>query len=146
MKWETPALASVSSREPAPIQKPMATERTPGTRSEMTRSPESSSERTYFCTGSLLRVGLQEPVHEVVDLLEGELRRRVRVEHGRVVGVLEPAGERRLDGQLLDVDVGADEGRQLRRQLADGLGGDSSRIGQAGHLDAAGRQVVDQPV
>lgn len=50
MKWETPALASVSSREPAPIQKPSATDRTDGTRSEMTRSPESSSERTYFCT------------------------------------------------------------------------------------------------
>jgi hypothetical protein len=50
MKCETPALASVSSREPAPIQKPMATERTLGTRSEMTRSPESSSERTYYCT------------------------------------------------------------------------------------------------
>jgi hypothetical protein len=48
MKWETPALASVSSREPAPIQKPSATERTLGTRSEITRSPDSSSERTYF--------------------------------------------------------------------------------------------------
>src|SRR3954468_5175003 len=53
MKCETPAFASVSSREPAPIQKPIATERTLGTRSEMTRSPESSSERTYFCTASL---------------------------------------------------------------------------------------------
>jgi hypothetical protein len=53
MKWETPALASVSSREPAPIQKPSATERTLGIRSEMTRSPESSSERTYFCTAAL---------------------------------------------------------------------------------------------
>ena len=39
MKCETPARASGSSREPAPIQKPSATERTPGTRSEMTRSP-----------------------------------------------------------------------------------------------------------
>src|SRR3954465_11567710 len=50
MKWDAPALASVSSREPAPIQKPRATERTLGTRSEITRSPESSSERTHFCT------------------------------------------------------------------------------------------------
>src|SRR5919202_2011577 len=55
MKCETPALASVSSREPAPIQKPRATERTLGTRSEITRSPVSSSETTYFwtCTGAL---------------------------------------------------------------------------------------------
>src|SRR4051812_39203493 len=57
MKWEAPALASVSSREPAPIQKPRATERTFGIRSEMTRSPESSSERTYFCTPALSRPG-----------------------------------------------------------------------------------------
>ena len=53
MKCETPAFASVSSREPAPIQKPIATERTLGTRSEITRSPESSSDRTYFCTAAL---------------------------------------------------------------------------------------------
>jgi hypothetical protein len=53
MKCDTPALASVSSREPAPIQKPIATERTLGIRSEMTRSPESSSDRTYFCTPAL---------------------------------------------------------------------------------------------
>ena len=57
MKCDTPALGSVSSREPAPIQKPMATERTPGIRSEMTRSPESSSERTYFCTTALSLAG-----------------------------------------------------------------------------------------
>src|SRR5436190_1826183 len=50
MKCETPAFAAVSSREPAPIQKPIATERTCASRSEMTRSPESSSVRTYRCT------------------------------------------------------------------------------------------------
>src|SRR6266566_4175448 len=51
MKCETPARSAFSSREPAPIQKPIATERTCSSRSEMTRSPESSSLRTYFCTG-----------------------------------------------------------------------------------------------
>ena len=50
MKCDAPAFASVSSREPARIQKPSATDRTPGWRSEITCSPESSSERTYFCT------------------------------------------------------------------------------------------------
>ena len=50
MKCESPDFASVSSREPARIQNPSATDRTPGRRSEMTCSPESSSERTYFCT------------------------------------------------------------------------------------------------
>ena len=43
MKWETPARSCGSSREPAPIQNPSATERTPGTRSVITRSPVASS-------------------------------------------------------------------------------------------------------
>ena len=50
MKCETPARSSRSSRAPAPIQKPIETERTLGTFSEITRSPESSSDMTYFCT------------------------------------------------------------------------------------------------
>ena len=51
MKCDAPAFALRSSREPAPIQKPIATERTPLTRSVTTRMPESSSERSYRCTG-----------------------------------------------------------------------------------------------
>ena len=51
MKCESPARASVSSREPAPIQKPIETERTLGTRSVITRSPVASSESSYSCTG-----------------------------------------------------------------------------------------------
>src|SRR3989454_10195923 len=104
MKCEIPALESVSSREPAPIQKPRATDRTLGMRSEITRSPESSSERTYFCTRSLslagsagrpvhlaqrrnqLAVGLQQTVDELVDLCQGKLRARMRVEHGGAPG------------------------------------------------------------
>lgn len=43
MKWEMPAFLTVSSREPLPIQKPTATERTPARRSEATRKPDGSS-------------------------------------------------------------------------------------------------------
>ncbi len=50
MKCETPARSTRSSREPTSIQKPSATDRTLATRSEMTRSPVSSSLRTTFCT------------------------------------------------------------------------------------------------
>ena len=50
MKCVMPALEGVSSREPAPIQNPRATDRTLGIRSVITRCPESSSLRTYFCT------------------------------------------------------------------------------------------------
>src|SRR5438046_2143401 len=129
MKCETPAFASVSSREPAPIQNPSATERTPGTRSEMTRSPESSSERTYFCTISIIAVSdegrhelpvcLQQQVDELVDLPERELGGRVRVEHRRLIDVLALAGQRRLDRQRLHVDVRLHQRGELRRQRSD---------------------------
>src|SRR5439155_24162502 len=124
MKCETPALASVSSREPAPIQKPSATERTLGIRSEMTRSPESSSERTYFCTPALslagpagrlgqgrneLSVGLEHTVDELVDVGQGQLCRRRRIEHGGGIEVLALGREGHLDGQGLEVDVFLDQ-------------------------------------
>ena len=40
-KCDSPACAGVSSRDPVRTQKPSATERTPGTRSVTTRTPES---------------------------------------------------------------------------------------------------------
>ena len=54
MKCVTPARASVSSRDPAPIQNPSETDRTLPTRSVISRSPVSSSERTYSCTGGMV--------------------------------------------------------------------------------------------
>ena len=42
MRCETPAWDGVSSREPAPIQIPIATDRTDATGSETIRSPPSS--------------------------------------------------------------------------------------------------------
>ena len=59
MKCETPALASGSSREPAPIQRPIAAERTPSMRSVMTRSPPGRVVNwcdSILCTQLWLRV------------------------------------------------------------------------------------------
>src|SRR5436309_10804487 len=88
MKWETPARSSRSSREPAPIQKPIETERTLGTFSEITRSPESSSDRTYFCTRRMLRDESQpgaRPLRHVQHLV-GEAEQRLRVVRVRRTG------------------------------------------------------------
>ena len=41
-RWEIPAWLSPSAAEPVPIQNPSATERTLGTRSVITLTPESS--------------------------------------------------------------------------------------------------------
>src|SRR4051794_31785781 len=66
MKCETPAFASGSSRAPAPIQKPSETERTLVSRSVISRSPESSSERTYSCTGRWYPSGIVRKAVEAV--------------------------------------------------------------------------------
>src|SRR5262245_35129111 len=58
MKCVTPARVCGSSREPAPIQNPIATERTPGMPSVTTRTPESSSVRAYSRITRILRKGL----------------------------------------------------------------------------------------
>src|SRR4029079_12562130 len=98
MKCETPARAARSSREPTSIQNPSETERTLATRSVMTRSPESSSLRTTFCTAGwmvgerpagALRAG-DEAEHGAVPLrlvqrLVGEAEERLRVV--RVLGI-----------------------------------------------------------
>ncbi len=55
-------------------------------------------------------VGLDELIAHGPDLGEGELGGGVRVHHGGVVDVLALASEECLDGEFLDVDVGADEG------------------------------------
>src|SRR5947209_4763177 len=81
MKCETPARSSFSSREPAPIQKPIETERTLGTFSEMTRSPESSSDMTYFCTSPSLGHELEAAAVplRLVQGVVGEAEERLRV-------------------------------------------------------------------
>ena len=49
MRCETPSCPLVSSRDPAPIQMPMATDRTEETRSVTIRSPPSSVVTVYRC-------------------------------------------------------------------------------------------------
>jgi hypothetical protein len=60
MKCVIPALDGVSSRAPAPIQKPRATDRTLGMRSVITRWPESRSLSTYFCTEQIVVAPLRD--------------------------------------------------------------------------------------
>src|SRR4051794_14378669 len=88
MKCETPARSSFSSREPAPIQNPSDTERTLGTFSEITRSPLSSSDSTYFCTCGSYR-GLRDELDPAAASLRF-IQRLVREteQHLRVSGVV----------------------------------------------------------
>ena len=66
MKCVTPALEGVSSREPAPIQKPSATERTLGIRSVITRWPESSSRQDVLLHGQIVVAALSWTVVSVM--------------------------------------------------------------------------------
>src|SRR5438552_317127 len=110
MKCETPARSSRSSREPAAIQKPIATERTLATRSEITRSPESSSESTYFCTSANPSRGRALPLRREAKLVA----RPLRLVERRVGGVEERLGLRGVGGE----GSGAEAGPHAREDVA----------------------------
>src|SRR5438094_586204 len=105
MKWETPARSPRSSAEPAPIQKPSETERTLGTFSEITRSPESSSDRTYFCTARRYSVAGSGHELEAGAVALGLVERGVgQPEQGlRVAGVLRAGGDSEARVNALDL-------------------------------------------
>src|SRR6516165_8359710 len=80
-------------------------------------------------------VGGEQGVDKIVDLVEVEFRRGMRVEHRGLVDVVAATGERRLDRQLLHVYVGADHAGQLRRKCADAGRLDAVAVDEARHLD-----------
>jgi hypothetical protein len=87
----------------------------------------------------------QQIVHQPADLLRVQFGGGVRIEHGRLVDVLAVAGQGRLDGQFLDVDVGLHQGGQLGRQDANLRRLDAVAVDHAGDFDDAGAgQIGDQ--
>ena len=64
----------------------------------------------------------QQLVDELLDLVERQLGRGVRVEHRGVVNGLAAPGQRRGDGQALDVYVGLDQRGEVTRQRSHGTG------------------------
>jgi len=68
------------------------------------------------------------------------------IEHGGVVHVLALPGQRRLDGQSLNVHVGLHEARQLRREPADRLRRNSSPVRDARDFNATLREAVEETV
>ncbi len=92
-------------------------------------------------------MGRNQVIHKVPNLLEVQFCGRVRVHHGCVVDVVAVFSHHRPDSQFLHVDVGADEGRKLRRQFADESGLDAPVIDEARHFGGAcGRQRGDAAV
>src|SRR5437879_2637087 len=88
-------------------------------------------------------VGVEERVDEVVDLVEVELCRGMRIEHRGVVHVLASTGERGFNRELVHVDVRADQRGELWRERADTRRLHAVAVDQARYLDgASGRKVV----
>jgi len=91
-------------------------------------------------------VRIEQGVDDRGDLVEWEFGGAVGVEHCGVADELAPAGECRLDGQALHVDVGLHGGDEVAWQGADRLGDDSAVVRRAWDFDAAvGGQAVDPP-
>src|SRR4051794_27920887 len=136
MKCDTPARSGRSSREPAPIQNPSDTERTLGTFSEITRSPESNSDSTYFCIGRWYSAGtapcaLRERAERSAELHAARLRHELEAgaralrlverlvrqpeERLRVAGVLGARGD--AEARTRSCDVVGDALHDLARLL-----------------------------
>ena len=71
-------------------------------------------------------------------LLQVELGNRVQVHHCCMEDVFAAFCHQGAYGQLLHVDVGADQGRQLRRKITDMGRLDATVIHQARHLGSKG--------
>src|SRR4051794_30002552 len=128
--------ASVAASSGSPSGGPARTTTTTAARNT-DRKIQESRERRDPCS-----VGIEERIDEIVDLVEVELRRSVRIKHRRVVHVLAPAGESSLHSELLHVDVGANQRRELRRQRTDPRGLDAVAVDETRHLDRATRRKV----
>ena len=108
--YDTTSCERVRPAIPAPTEKPMATERTPGTRSEMTRSPRDSD----YAPSSKRRVGPESAVRPRAWLRRGLLR---------------------VQNDSADVGVGREILVRLRRVPSGGRGRRVRREGR-GTLDA----------
>src|SRR5271170_1146710 len=76
-------------------------------------------------------------VDQAPNLIEVELGRSVRVHHRGVVDVFAVLGHEGADGELLDIDVGADQRGQLRRERAHSSRMNARRIHEAGDFHGA---------
>src|ERR1039458_6705824 len=130
-RCERPACASFSVREPVPIQKPSATERTAGTRSVTTRTPPGSS----VMTCALSTVGRE--------LLAVAVTRATRAARAAV----SPAALARTARAAVSATTtaAAAAGSGERREFLDRLAGDLGIVAEA-HPDATAFAVdLDHP-
>lgn len=90
-------------------------------------------------------MGLDQLIHHLHDIVNGQLRRSVRIKHHGADDVLTLLRVGCLDGQQLGVDIGHIHCRQHRRQMTHIGGMDSGAIHQARHLHAGVlREVLNQ--
>src|SRR5919197_1324882 len=99
MRCEMPPSPCRSSREPAPIHIPIATDRTEPTRSVTIRSPPSSVVTVYRCTGCILETLCERHAEPAAGI-------------GPPAPDLEARGGE-LGGQLLAAELGRDLGVHL---------------------------------
>src|SRR5258707_14012171 len=124
-RWEIPACSSVSTTEPVSIRKPSATERTPGTRSVTTLTPESSVVIRWS----------DRPVRLSASVAVAAMTRAARP----AIAVAPPAtalGATTVGGRAPLATAPSPAACADPRELLDGLAGDVRVVGEA-QADAA---------
>src|SRR5262249_55984643 len=143
MKCETPARSSRSSREPTSIQKPRATERTLATRSEMTRSPVSSSLSTTFCT-VLLRCRLSRHLRSFPCSVEPAHGRDGRRTETRGLGACDEAENRAVPLRVIQGFVGEAEERLRVARVLGARSAPEARAEVGGPRLSASGELLEQ--
>src|SRR6185437_14261248 len=131
-RCEIPASSSCSEAEPAPIQKPSATERTLGMRSVTTRTPEPSV--VIWCSGCS-GVSVAVAVTAVTRATRATVAVAIAARTAVAIAAVAPGALARGAAATATTAAGADAG-----ELLDRLAGDVGVIGQA-QADAAALAV-----
>ena len=86
--------------------------------------------------GNPLAMGSQQILNERANLVEIEFRRRVRIEHRRIVKEPGISLEDGFDGECLHVHVRLHQGGKMRRKATDANRLDSVLVDRTWHLNA----------
>ena len=91
-------------------------------------------------------MGLKQFVNHMPDLIQIQLSRSMRVQHGGMIHRLFPAGNNRINGELLDRDIGLDQAGKMCRQFVNpGAGFAPSAIDITRHFHTGiFRQIADK--
>ena len=92
--------------------------------------------------GKPIAVSFDHIVNQGANFINRQFTARMRVKHSCLIDVILFAGQRRIDGYLMDTDLTQVKRGQLVRKCANMARLDTALVGKAGDLNAAVRRKI----